>query len=80
MLSRGLACVRSFVRLSINFSCDHRTVRIISRIDFLFGNKLYDHKISDEFDIRENRIQDGRLAAIFVRKNSFFGHFSELKT
>jgi len=61
--------VRSFVRSSVvNFPCEHSTVHNFCPIIFKFDDGLYVPKISIEFDIGENRIQDGRLAAIFVGK------------
>ena len=54
------------------FPCEHSTVHNFCPIVFKFGDNLYEPKILEEFDIVENRIQDGRLTAIFVRKIYIF--------
>ena len=48
----------------LKFDFKHSTVHSFCLIVFKFKYIVYDHKISNGFDINENRIQNGRLAAI----------------
>ena len=70
--SPSIGVCRSSVVRPFTFSCLHSSIYPYQPISTRLGQRIYDHKISDEFDYGTNRTRTGWVVCPWIRKFAIF--------